>query len=166
VWCEGPTDVSTIEKLFRKLPDATGKDVDFASLGGWGAISSPQWRAESLLAGCRDTLVLLDGDNGRDYAVHGHPLSARSASVRHRLAEAGIDVVVLRGYGIENYFTRAAVEVAHGPALAAQFPLADDGRPVGIPKNRNHLVADQMTLADLAGSDLLTFLESVSARSL
>ena len=127
--------------------------------------ASPQWRAESLLPGCRDTLVLLDGDNGRDYTVGGHPLSAGSASVRRRLADVGIDVVVLRGYGIENYFTRAAVEAVHGSALAAQFPLTADGRPVGISKNRNHLVADRMTLADLAGSDLLAFLESVSARS-
>jgi hypothetical protein len=74
---------------------------------------------------------------------------------------------VLQRYGLENYFTRAAVDAVLGAAVAQHFPLADDGRAgdvPGYPKGRNGDIAAAMTLAELSGSDLYEILNEIRMR--
>lgn len=167
IWCEGPTDGPTIDEFILKLPGAPDLDIVTDSLGGWATILSASWRADRLADGCHDLIVLLDGDKGRDWTTAGYPPSHDGERVRQKLANAGVDLVVLERYGIENYFSQAACEAVLGGDLSALFPFQPYQAP-RLPnhnKNQNPTIARQMSLNDLAGTDLLIFLNDVAARS-
>ena len=167
VWCEGLTDGPTIDALLAQLPGATELGIVTDSLGGWNNILSPQWRPDRLRDGCHDLIVLVDGDKGRDYTTVGDPLHENATRICRILAEAGVDLIVLGRYGIENYFSQSACEAELGPAVAAHFPLPHD-RAVALPnhsKNKNPAIARRMTANDIAGTDLLRTLEQVIERS-
>ena len=167
VWCEGLTDGPTIDALLAQLPGATELGIVTDSLGGWNNILSPQWRPDRLRDGCHDLIVLVDGDKGRDYTTVGDPLNENATRISRILAEAGVELIVLRRYGIENYFSQSACEAELSPAVAAHFPLPHD-RAVALPnhsKNKNPAIARRMTANDIAGTDLLRTLEHVIERS-
>jgi hypothetical protein len=166
VWCEGLTDGPTIQELFAKLPDATDVEIVTDSLGGWHNIRSPNWRPDRLRDGCHDLVVLLDGDKGRDFNAVGHPLNETGRRVRDILAAAGIELIVLERYAIENYFSGQACEEVLGPAAAARFPLPLYTRAnLNHNKNQNPVIARRMNIGDLAGTDLFRILEDLVARA-
>jgi hypothetical protein len=167
IWCEGLTDGPTIEEFVTKLV-GTAPDVEIVtdSLGGWRNILSPHWRPERLWDGCRDLVVLLDGDKGRDFRLAGHPLNADARRVEEKLAAAGIDLIVLERYAIENYFCENACVQVLGPAVSARFPLAlDQTGNLGHSKNQNPEIARAMDITDIAGTDLLRVLEHIVERA-
>lgn len=130
--------------------------------------TDPQSRGHHLWDGCLDVILIADGDNGRDWSRPGHPLSSDGAGLLKRLDAIRITGFVLQRYGLENYFTRAAVDAVLGAAVAQHFSLADDakaGDVPGYPKARNGDIAAAMTLADLSGSDLHDILNEIRKRA-
>ena len=116
---------------------------------------------------CHDLIVILDGDKGRDWGRIGHPIRADAQRVLDKLTDAGVDYWVLERYGIENYFSQTACETVLAQGLAGRFPLPAY-TAVTLPnltKNLNPQIARQMTLADIANTDLHSFLETIEARS-
>jgi hypothetical protein len=80
---------------------------------------------EFLLLGSSAVIVIMDGDQGREFAKQGRPLTAIAKEQKSRLARHGIDLYVLRRYGIENYLPRHAVERVLGLNLSAYFPVPE-----------------------------------------
>ena len=134
IWCEGLTDGPTVDEFLTKLPGMTELGILTDSLGGWANILSPSWRPDRLRDGCHDLVVLLDGDQGRDFATPGHPLNANARRVCDILAKVGVELIVLERYGIENYFSQRACEAVLGPAVSDHFPLPLD-RPANLPNH-------------------------------
>lgn len=167
IWCEGPTDAPTIQAFVAKLPDASRLDVVTDSLKGWTAVMNPAWTADRLADGCHDLIVILDGDKARDWTQHAHPFRPDAQVVIDKLTAAGVQFVVLERYGIENYFAQAACETVLGQSLAGMFPLPPYQRVqiANLSKNQNPRIAEAMSLADLANTDLSAFLDTVEARS-
>jgi hypothetical protein len=111
-------------------------------------------------------VILLDGDGAYDYAKPGLIERPEARALLARLERDGIDVHVLDRYGLENYFPRRAFEAVLGRELGTLFPL-DPRRPVngqilGYNKNMNAALARHTILADVAGTDLGGFLETVA----
>jgi hypothetical protein len=165
IWVEGPTDCMPVEDLARRMPGAEHLNMVAQSLGGWGTILAAQWTPHPLGDGCHDFVMLLDGDGAYDYSRPGLVLKPEVRPFLARLQRDGIEVKVLDRYGLENYFPQHAFESVIGRDLRAHFPL-DPRRPVnrqipGYNKNMNTALARLTTHADLAGTDLGTFLERV-----
>ena len=163
IWVEGPTDCRSLEALIGKVPGAEKLDLVVQSLGGWGTMLSPQWSPAHLGDGCHDFAILLDGDGAYDFSKPGRVLKPKSRALLARLRNYGIEVTILDRYGLENYFPKHAFETVMRRDLRSLFPL-DVRRPVkdqisGYDKNTNVEMAKLTTLADLAESDLKTFLE-------
>jgi hypothetical protein len=166
IWCEGLTDGPTIEEFLAKVPGAADVEIITHSLGGWNNILSPSWRPDRLRDGCHDLIVLLDGDKGRDFNSPDHPLNANGQRVRSILAEAGVELVVLERYGIENYFSRQACEEVLGQTAAARFPVLPYARAnLQHDKNLNPRIARRMDIGDIAGTDLRRILEQLVVRA-
>ena len=77
-------------------------------------------------------------------------------------------VRVLKRYGIENYFSRSALETVLGRDLGGSFPL-DEARPVpeqigGYNKNHNVEVISHMKATDFEGTDIAEILEEFRKR--
>lgn len=166
IWCEGINDLAALRGFIQQ---AIGKrdDVVIQSIGGWSELRNLDFPFERLWDGCLDVILVADGDNGRDWNRPGRPLSSDGADLFKRLDAIGVTGFVLQRYGLENYFTRAAVDAVLGPAVAQHFPLPDDGRAgdvPGYPKGRNGDIAAAMTLADLSGSDLHDILNEIRKR--
>ena len=166
IWCEGITDLPALRGFIQQ---AIGKrdDVVIQPIGGWSELRNPDFPFERLWDGCLDVILIADGDNGRDWNRPGRPLSTDGADLLRRLDAIGVTGFVLQRYGLENYFTRAAVDAVLGAAVAQHFPLADDGKAgdvPGYPKGRNGDIAAAMTLADLSGSDLYDILNEIRKR--
>lgn len=95
--------------------------------------------------------------------------STNGVRLQSRLDAVGMKLHVLRRYGIENYFTREAMEAVLRRDLSGHFPL-DETRPVGeqIPggwdKNKNSAVLELMSLQDLKGTDLAEICEDIACR--
>ena len=166
IWVEGPTDCPSVEDLVHKVPGAENLNIVAQPLGG-STILNRQWKPVNLGDGCRDFVILLDGDGVYDYR---RPSLVERADARRLLAglrRDRIDVTVLERYGLENYFPQHAFEtVMESDDLSEHFPL-DPRRPVrrqirGYNKNMNVRLAGLATLADLAGTDLFAFLEHVA----
>lgn len=166
IWCEGITDLPALRGFIQQ---AIGKrdDIVIQPIGGWSELRNPDFPFERLWDGCLDVILIADGDNGRDWNRPGRPLSTDGADLLRRLDAIGVTGFVLQRYGLENYFTRAAVDAVLGAAVGQHFPLADDakaGDVPGYPKGRNGDIAAAMTLADLSGSDLHDILNEIRKR--
>ena len=99
------------------------------------------------------------------WAAH-HPLKREAVRVTEKMKKAGIRLKVLDRYGIENYFSRKALETVLKRDIAADWPIPDDvavvGRLNGYSKNMNADTAAAMELSDLAGTDLGAFLNALA----
>jgi NACHT domain len=167
VWCEGPTDAPTIAAFVEKLANASRYDVVTDALRGWDAILNPAWEPQRLADGCHDLVVILDGDKARDWSTTGHPYKALARQVLGKMTAAGVPFFILQRYGIENYFTQRACEKVLGRDLSAYFPMPPYSKVV-LPshtKNENPRIAHEMTLDDIATTDLADFLSLVERRS-
>ena len=60
---------------------------------------------------------------GANWSLPNHPLNSDAQKVVAKLAQAGVQVQVLVRYGIENYFSREALEAVLGRDVRAAFPL-------------------------------------------
>ncbi len=166
IWCEGVTDLWPL-RIFVEKAIGRRDDVVLQPIGGWNELSNEDWPVERLWDGCLDVVLIADGDNGRDWTKPDRPLSESGRSLTGRLEAAGVAGFILNRYGIENYFTKGAVETVAGPTVAQSFPLGDSVRAgdiAGYSKDNNKQIAQAMALDDLKGTDLYTVLQELQQR--
>jgi hypothetical protein len=122
VLCEGVTDQPVIEALVAQVADVP--EILFDFVGGWSALANKD--PHSFLRGARDAIVVMDGDNGRKLEKKNRPLTKMARLQERRLGAIGVELRVLQRYGIENYFSRTALESVLNRNLASYFPIPQD----------------------------------------
>lgn len=153
---EGPKDAPVIEKFLIEMRVWQNFNIKIWPLGG----DIMDQTDLSVFAEHYRIVALVDGDPS-------------SSGVRVRFEEncqvLGIPVTRLERYAIENYFTVEALRHVFGDRIpATQGPILPD-RPlqeqitfnVKHVKRKNREIAQAMSLGDIAGTDLLGFLEAV-----
>jgi adenylate kinase family enzyme len=123
VWCEGATDVPVFARLFD-MYDV--HDVVLDIVGGWPGLMNRE--PERWLDGCREAIIVMDGDNGRVLTKRQKPLTPAAKNAYRSLSSLPIRLYVLERYGIENYFPRSGCEKVLGRDLARYFPIPDHMR--------------------------------------
>ena len=123
VFCEGSTDIPVFKTLLNQIRDVTDQ-VKFDFVGGWSQL--PQKDPTLFMLGCKGAIVVMDGDEGRYLRKRNRPLTSLAKRERARLAASGVELLVLNRYGIENYFSKSAMESVLGRDLTQFFPLAED----------------------------------------
>jgi hypothetical protein len=123
VFCEGSTDIPVFKALLNQIQDLSDQ-VKFDFVGGWGQL--PQKDPTLFMLGCKGAIVVMDGDEGRHLRKRNRPLTALAKREKARLAASGVELLVLNRYGIENYFSKSAMEIILGRDLTQFFPLAED----------------------------------------
>lgn len=89
-------------------------------------------------------------------------LSAARQGFVSSCASLGITCHVLDRRATENYFTEAAIQRVKGNRYTALPPYTKvEDAALGWGKSENWRIAREMSLQDLAGTDLLTFLQSL-----
>ncbi len=121
LWCEGPTDVPVFKALLAQIPDTP--EILFDFVGGWPALVAKD--PETFQHGCKEAIVVMDGDDGRHLGVPGKPLTRMARAQGKRFAGLPVGLHVLQRYGIENYFPRSVLETILGQSLARFFPIPD-----------------------------------------
>jgi hypothetical protein len=122
VLCEGSTD----RPVYRSLIEQVGSvpNIVFGSVGGWGNL-----RAEPdpnvWLLGCKEAIMVMDGDEGRHLTKRGKPYTKIAKEERKKLSGLPVDLRILERYGIENYFPQKVFEQVLGIDLSAYFPIPD-----------------------------------------
>jgi hypothetical protein len=119
--CEGQTDVPIFKPLLSQL--SVAQEVIFDFVGGWDGLMAKD--PGSFLVGAKRAIVVMDGDEGRILTKPERPLTNRAKRERRRLEKAGVDFYVLKKYGIENYFPRAAIELVTRMQLSRYFPIPE-----------------------------------------
>jgi hypothetical protein len=166
VLCEGIHDQPVFETLIAQAGSAPEIILDV--VGGWSNLRAkpdPQlW-----LLGCKEVVIVMDGDNGRHLDKEGKPLSDLARQEAKKISALPIELHVLERYGIENYFPKIVFETVLGTDLSAIFPIPDDVSVVkylatcsiGWPKNRNAEAARHLSLEDLRGTDLYAIVHQI-----
>ncbi len=144
--------------------------LDFVA--GWPGLVSEK-EPERWLDGCHRAVFIMDGDNGRDFSKSGRPETTQTKEVRQRFRGLPLKLYVLQRYGIENYFPQRIVERVLGRNLSFYFaipetiPVEDhfiekaSGQKLFIKNLHTGPVGEQLTLADVAGTDLEDILKRV-----
>ena len=149
VLCEGATDILVFDELVGQVGEVP--EIVFGDVAGWPGLRNKD--PDFLLLGSKAVIVIMDGDQGRELLKHDQPLTELAQEQESRLARHGIDLYVLRCYGIENYLPRHAVERVLGMDLSTYFPV-----PLHVPFTE-HLSEDNKGRE--VNADLLKFLRSV-----
>src|SRR5260370_39576621 len=68
----------------------------------------------------------MDGDRGRDFARAGRPFTQEAKDQERKFVGLPVEVHVLERYGIENYFSKVALEALVGRDLTSFFPIPPD----------------------------------------
>ena len=162
VWCEGSTDCPIFRILFRELgEDEIAETIGL--VGGWPNLIAER-EPERWLDGCRQAVIIMDGDQGRKLTTHEQPLTDRAQELERRFANHPIKLHVLRRYGIENYFPRNICETILGCDLTAFFFPIPPARKIEdhlcrpYPKRLNERAAEHLNMTDLTGTDLAEIL--------
>jgi hypothetical protein len=122
VWCEGATDVPVFKEFLKQIGVQVGSNhVELDVIGGWPGLKVKD--PERLRDGCREVIVIMDGDNGRKLGNPEKPLTHLGSELKKRLGKLGMRLYILERYGIENYFTRSACEAVLRMDLAMYFPI-------------------------------------------
>ena len=121
VFCEGKTDIPVFDGLIGQAGEVP--EIVFGDVGGWPGLLNKE--PDFLLLGSKAVIIVMDGDGGRQFSRSDRPLTEAAEEEQSRLARHGIELHVLRRYGIENYFPRAAVEGVLGIDLAAYYPVPE-----------------------------------------
>lgn len=121
VMCEGSTDIPVFDELVSQAGEVP--EIVFGDVGGWSGLRNKD--PDFLLLGSKAVIVVMDGDEGRRLSSPDQPLTDAAQEEQKRLANHGIEVHVLRRYGIENYFPQAAVERVLGMDLSGYFPVPE-----------------------------------------
>ncbi len=173
VWCEGSTDRPIFRKLFNELAEHEIADtLDF--VGGWANFLS-EHEPERWLDGCRQAVVIMDGDNGRQLTKKNQPFTKEAEDINQRFATHPLKLRVLCRHGIENYFPRHACESVLQRDLTNYFPIPVDKKiedhfcdPLGqtfYQKRLNEEIARHLTIADIRETDLGAILTEVKERA-
>jgi hypothetical protein len=124
--CEGKTDIPVFRRFLSEIPDIP--EVTIIPVGGWPNL--PDMPKEFFLDGCKDVMVVMDGDGGRKYSLKGSKLNPIAKREESRLSGLGVTLQVLQRYGIENYFTQRALENVLGKPVPVGFPIPDHVKAV------------------------------------
>ncbi len=174
IWVEGPTDTPVYEHFVEQQRTPDVMNMKAHGIGGWDTVLSPAYDLGRLWDGCKDVIAIMDGDRGRKLQEENRPLSAEGKKLEQRLASVGIDLRVLMRYGIENYFSKEAMESVMRDAgkpsdLSKYFPLPEDKAVhrfvPQFDKKMNADVASRMTLRDLEGTDLGGIFKEIENRA-
>jgi energy-coupling factor transporter ATP-binding protein EcfA2 len=154
---EGPKDVTTLQQFLR-LRKLDHKFV-LLPLGGSTLINTsagPQLLEIKRI--CDDISALIDSER----SVEGEELSTERQGFVAACEKAGIRCHVLTRRATENYLTDRAVKKAMGGAYRAlgAFEKLGAASPTWS-KSENWRIAREMTLEDLRGTDLGSFLDSL-----
>jgi hypothetical protein len=143
IWVEGKTDLPVYDKLLREAGQiALADNLDV--VGGWPMLSSRP--PDRWLDGCREAVIIMDGDSGRRLNKRGKPYTTTAKNAFAAVRGLPITLHVLERYGIENYFTRDALEEATGRDLSVFMPIPEN---IAI---EDHLVDNKTRLHRLAAS--------------
>lgn len=123
IWCEGINDEEIFKTLIERMAD-TPVDVAVGNVHGWPGLQQVKDPNEWLTQ-CNEAVIIMDGDNGRKLKKAKQPLTNLARTEQAKLRGFPITLVVLNKYGIENYFTQAAMEAVIGGDLSAYFPIPD-----------------------------------------
>jgi predicted ATP-dependent endonuclease of OLD family len=157
VLLEGPTDVPVLEVLLRKKGTLPKYRVSFWPIGG----DNMARLNLTPIVEKANVLALVDNDPGSEKA-------------RQRFMEecerVGVEVMRLQGRAIENYFTVSALRQVFGTQIPSELSVLDLSTSVkdqiGLdPKAKNWNVASEMSIDDIAGTDLAVFLDKVTTRA-
>jgi hypothetical protein len=170
VLCEGPTDRPIIKSLIDQIGSVP--EIILGSVGGWANL-----RAEPdpnvWLHGCKEAVMIMDGDLGRHLEKPGKPYTAMAKEEMKKLSAYPIDLRVLERYGIENYFPQHILEKITGADLSSCFPIPDHVSAIKpfskgflYSKSQNEEVAKYLKLQDLEGTDLLKAIQDISDRAM
>jgi len=121
LWCEGPTDIPVFKALLEQVPDTP--EILFDFVGGWPALVAKD--PETFQHGCKEAIVVMDGDQGRHLGMPRKPLTKMARAQGKRFAGLPVELHVLQRYGIENYFAQSILETVVGQSLARFFPIPD-----------------------------------------
>jgi len=155
VLVEGPTDMPVIEELLLKKGTLTSFAVKMWPLGG----DIMQFIDLSVLTERKKVLALIDRD----------PNSAKARErFKSKCEEAGVEVVQLERYAIENYFPMSALREVFRGQLPDHLETIDPGasllEQIGFEvKRNNRKLVRSMSLGDLTGTDLGAFIDRVDA---
>jgi hypothetical protein len=127
VMCEGATDIAVYDELVGQCEEVP--EIVFGDVGGWSGLRNKD--PNFLLLSGKEVMVVMDGDEGRKLSKKNQPLTDMAREQHARLAKYGIELRVLRRYGIENYFPKAAVQRVLGIDLSDFFPVPEDQSFVG-----------------------------------
>ncbi|MBX7135612.1 MAG: AAA family ATPase [Fimbriimonadaceae bacterium] len=149
---EGPSDVSVIETFLSKMNLTSQYNIKYWPLGG----DIMDKVDISVLAERYQVIAIVDADPG-------------SAKIRRhfikKCREHQIKVTHLQRYSIENYFSLRALKAVFGGQMTTVNRIEPDRKleeQIGLdPKRNNKKIAEEMTLDELAGTDLLNFLHKV-----
>jgi hypothetical protein len=117
--CEGSTDEPVYKALLAQAPDA--QDIIVDNIGGWPNLRGRD--PQNLLLGCKEAILVMDGDLGRHLTKNDKPFTKLARHEQQRLARFPIEFHVLERYGIENYFPRTALEKVLTLDLSSYFPI-------------------------------------------
>ncbi len=156
VLVEGATEVRTIQQFLRQLK----KDhkIVLLQLGGSSMINGA--REQELLELTRiskNISAIIDSERG----IAGAPLEASRQAFVEVCKKVGIACHVLERRATENYLSDAAIKKVKGAAFKALGAYDKMGGPTHWGKSENWLIARQMQLSDLSGTDLLEFLKAL-----
>lgn len=168
VYVEGSTDVPFYTRFLTEMgePEIADK-IDV--VGGWQSLLNRP--VDRWLDGCREAVIIMDGDNGREYGKQTLRYSPEAKKAFRAFRHRPIHLFVLERYGVENYFTQEAVEGASIQNLAGQWPLPiDKAIPSHLTdsagcrfysKSRNTDVAARMSASDIQSTDLGQILSEI-----
>ena len=187
VWCEGSTDLPIFRKLLHELgEDEIANTLDFVA--GWSNLLAKK-DPERWLDGCRQAIIVMDGDLGRNLRKNKKPKTNLAKDVEQRFRNHPLTLRVLRRYGIENYLPQRAYEAVIGRDLVQYFPIPPDKKienhfceprsswrrwldfllrrqPTSFyKKTRNEEVAEYLSMADISGTDLAEILQEIKQRA-
>jgi len=168
VYVEGSTDAPVYSQFLTELGEPElAASIDLVN--GWPNLSNRS--VDRWLDGCREAVLIMDGDVGRVFDKPGAPLSSDARKAFSAFQQRPIHLFVLERYGIENYFTQHAVEEVTGRDLTGRWPLPPDEEITGYlaeadgsrfySKSMNVEVAKRMSVSDVTSTDLGTILQNV-----
>ncbi len=171
VWCEGPTDRPIFRQLFTELGETEIADT-IAFVGGWPNLRS-EHEPQRWLDGCRQAVIIMDGDQGRHLSRTKRPLTAATTELVQRFRSYPLKLHVLQRHGIENYLPQHAYETVLQRDLNTYFPIPHDKKsddhfcePPAAPfyqKHRNGEIATHLTMADISDTDLAAIINEIHA---
>jgi hypothetical protein len=125
--CEGSTDLPVFKALLAQIPDLP--EILFDFVGGWSALCAKD--PYSFQHGCKEAMLVMDGDLGRHLQKKMKPLTKMAREQQTRLAGFPVELRILERYGIENYFPQSCLESVLRRDLTSYFPVPDD---VSVPE--------------------------------